>query len=896
VVEHPAAPGMPYGQEGRQAVVYALIEDGDQADAGGGVSMRRALKAFKPRYRLPALVTLADRLAAFAELPGLAVCRRVVLTPHRHRDLLGDQPDLLYAVLMPWVAGPNWFETMLGGPPPTAEQSLAMARGLAEVLSRMEERGLAHCDLSAPNVLLPVLAPAEAAPGEPPVALVDVEQLYGPGLERPAALTSGSPGYARRRGGDELWRAEADRFAGAVLLAEMLGWCDERVRAAAWGEGYFDPDEMQVDGERARLLTGALAERWGEGVARLFARAWQSDRLSDCAPFGEWLLALPDRPPVAAVPAGPGAAAPAPSAEDAARPVLEQARRLDAAGDLAGALAAYRRALALATGGSALATELALVIERWPTPAGDSADDSATDPAAAELAALFDDGAAALARGESASARELLAEVVRRQPDYRRGGQAARALLDQAERPPAAIPATAPEASTDSPRGQRWGRPAALVAGVLVVSMTLVALALLWRVGSGGAPGPAQVASAPTSAARPPGATTPVPAAAPTLAPAAPQPAVPTAVPTAADSAAEAASGTATAQVALTLVAQAAATARALPSPAVAPPPSTPAPAPPAAKPTPAAPPVGATPAAAGASGGGRITYSVGQRVYRIPARAGAAPEDISRALDRLSPEAADRWLIPSADGRWLLLETERFDRECAGWACLALVAGDLSSGSVVRANGELVRPRGVGAVAAGGDLIVYPMDKGSHELDLWAIGRRPNGWSAPRLLTGASPYAWHARPALSADGRRVVFHCGNQSYPGPGTAVCEVGVDGQGFRVVLTPADVALGDGTAVALDMPTYAPDGGIVFQVAEPSEGIWRLPAGAREAERVIDRGLARCVLPDGRIVALTGDRPGNTAGVKEIEVLTADATAGVMALIDQDVGEEAVGCGG
>jgi trigger factor len=44
---------MPYGQEGRQAIVYRLsASDGEQ----------RALKVFKPRYRSPGLVSLAERL------------------------------------------------------------------------------------------------------------------------------------------------------------------------------------------------------------------------------------------------------------------------------------------------------------------------------------------------------------------------------------------------------------------------------------------------------------------------------------------------------------------------------------------------------------------------------------------------------------------------------------------------------------------------------------------------------------------------------------------------------------------------------------------------------------------------------------------------------------------
>ena len=76
--EHPAAPEMPYGQAGRQAVVYQLVA-GDE---------HRTLKVFKPRYRFPGLVSLAQRIAPYADLPGLSVCRRVVLSARQHRKLL----------------------------------------------------------------------------------------------------------------------------------------------------------------------------------------------------------------------------------------------------------------------------------------------------------------------------------------------------------------------------------------------------------------------------------------------------------------------------------------------------------------------------------------------------------------------------------------------------------------------------------------------------------------------------------------------------------------------------------------------------------------------------------------------------------------------------------------
>lgn len=84
---------MPYGQEGRQAVVYQLVaQDGDA----------QALKVFKPGYRLPALVGQASKIAPLADLAGLQVCRRTALSTRRNRDLLRQHPNLACAVLMPW--------------------------------------------------------------------------------------------------------------------------------------------------------------------------------------------------------------------------------------------------------------------------------------------------------------------------------------------------------------------------------------------------------------------------------------------------------------------------------------------------------------------------------------------------------------------------------------------------------------------------------------------------------------------------------------------------------------------------------------------------------------------------------------------------------------------------
>ncbi len=430
--EHPAAEGMPYGQEGRAAIVYQLTSEQGS----------RALKTFKPRFRRPSLVALSERISRFANLQGLRTCARTVLTARRYADLLQEYPDLTYAVLMRWIDGPTWAEVVLDKQPLTVEESLLIARTLTEILAGMEEQGVAHCDLSGPNVLIPALAKAHSSDLDA-VELVDVEQLYGPGLERPDLLLAGSQGYAAYSGehGD-LWSAKADRFAGAMLLGEMLGWCDDAVREAAWSETYFDPDEMQhADSKNYHLLVDSLGKRWGSGVADLFADAWRSATLDDCPTFGEWLLKLPRA--AASMAQDSAAVGISPVSASDVNALMAQASQLQAKDDLVGALQSYRLAQQAAPPGSSLAVELGLIATNleaqlppgsFPTPPVPATSTSATESAppqqpSGEIDRLYDFAVAATERQEWRGAQEMLREVVRRQPDYSRNGQAAAVLL-----------------------------------------------------------------------------------------------------------------------------------------------------------------------------------------------------------------------------------------------------------------------------------------------------------------------------------------------------------------------------------------------------------------------------------------------------------------------------------
>ncbi len=312
----PGDPATPFSRHGTHAAVFQVR---------GSDHSLRALKVLAPEHRVHRVAEGADGLFEFSALPGLRACARSVLTPQQHQALLDLYPDLHYAVLMPWIDGEPWQEVVQSRLPITPRQSRFLAQRLAAALSAMEHRQIAHCDLSGSNLLV-TLSPVE-------VAMVDLEGLFAPGLGRPHALTRASPGYAHRPTKRGAWRHDADRFAGAVLLAEMLGWCDERIRESAHGESYFDPEEMHADTDRPRLLWQVLQERWGWTVADAFRRAWRSARLHECPPISEWNFMLAGRGigPLPQPPA-PGplwASQPAPAEEELAEVSPSLASALD---------------------------------------------------------------------------------------------------------------------------------------------------------------------------------------------------------------------------------------------------------------------------------------------------------------------------------------------------------------------------------------------------------------------------------------------------------------------------------------------------------------------------------------------------------------------------------------
>jgi hypothetical protein len=288
---------------------------------------------------------------------------------------------------------------------------------------------------------------------------------------------------------------------------------------------------------------------------------------------------------------------------------------------------------------------------------------------------------------------------------------------------------------------------------------------------------------------------------------------------------------------------------------------------------------------------------------YRIEARSGAAREDLTAELDRLSP-ALDGFVNVSADGAWLLLQTSRFG--CGQEMCIAVVDRAACKAQVVVDGREPLHPDATSAIGDKGEIVVFPA-KGEHPADLFAIRRTGNDWTPPVNLTKSSPAAYNKQPAISADGAHVLFDCGPDPGAGPGTAICEAATNGSSLRVAVEPD----ARGGMSANHHPAYAPDGSIVFEGTwnGGAEQVWRVaPGGEPElvnSDKNEEHGFvytddnSPCVLPDGRVVSLWLGRAGNGASGKasghELKIMGANGENVEMLVTGVDVVDIGIGCG-
>lgn len=222
-------------------------------------------------------------------LPGLAAANRVVINPKEeaYNALLKKYPYLEYSVLMPWIGGYTWYE-ILGGKDDekkifnfSQKTSLYYAWQLSYVLSALENKGYAHCDICSNNIILDLRKPS--------VQLIDIEDMYMPGGRMKEDFIGGQNGYAHpNRPLGHQWVQESDRFGGGLLISEILTWHDPEIREASDFESYYSNSELCKKTKKYKLMKGVLERNGSLELADLFDKVWSSNSLGDCPKLSEW--------------------------------------------------------------------------------------------------------------------------------------------------------------------------------------------------------------------------------------------------------------------------------------------------------------------------------------------------------------------------------------------------------------------------------------------------------------------------------------------------------------------------------------------------------------------------------------------------------------------------------
>lgn len=269
VMGHPGAAGtVPFLSEGSRARVVQLLQRSNMS--------KHALKYFKKRFQNAEHVASTDGLAAFSDIVGMEAARRRVV--RGNEPVVRSFAELEHAVLMPWLEGKTWADTITAHmrratPTFTPQDALSLINRFLELMVDLDRRGFAHADLSAGNLIIDADGPT--------VRLLDLEEAFFEDATRPQVSPMGTPGYqcAARKAGE--WSAHSDRFATAIVIAELLllttpgtGGGDDM--------GLFAPDPQASESDWAWDRVDEIGAQLAPRLAQQIAAARIATTLAEC--------------------------------------------------------------------------------------------------------------------------------------------------------------------------------------------------------------------------------------------------------------------------------------------------------------------------------------------------------------------------------------------------------------------------------------------------------------------------------------------------------------------------------------------------------------------------------------------------------------------------------------
>jgi hypothetical protein len=190
---------------------------------------------------------------------------------------------------MPWIQGLTWAGFMDDASISAAytrQQAQELALTLAYTLWNLEVNRVTHTDIAGDNVVIIHSRRIE---------LIDIEGLYSHGTPVPPQPSRGWRGYQHPRLDQRgHCRPEGDRYAGAILLTEILTWWKPLVRSLTDGDSFFQLGEQEPPETLTRRLKAVRAtlREISPSLLQLFDRAWNSADLGECPDFAAWVMAL----------------------------------------------------------------------------------------------------------------------------------------------------------------------------------------------------------------------------------------------------------------------------------------------------------------------------------------------------------------------------------------------------------------------------------------------------------------------------------------------------------------------------------------------------------------------------------------------------------------------------
>jgi hypothetical protein len=116
--------------------------------------------------------------------------------------------------------------------------------------------------------------------------------MYFPNSEAPKRKPLGSKGYKHPNTKGGIWFAEGDRFAGAVLVCEILAWSNPQIRKYVDDDTFFSNEELGQYCDKYQAVFDELKSQYSTELASLFEIVWYSNNINLCPPISNWVKEL----------------------------------------------------------------------------------------------------------------------------------------------------------------------------------------------------------------------------------------------------------------------------------------------------------------------------------------------------------------------------------------------------------------------------------------------------------------------------------------------------------------------------------------------------------------------------------------------------------------------------